>query len=558
MPTLELLQHLVPDRILPLLPQDALLNMARLNSWCRKQATAQLYKTIAVVVTKEDCPDRQRPLFVVVLTPDKAQQLLHTLQCSPHLVSRIKSFHLGPCHTSEYESVVLEAQFWQCLNGSEALQLFTSYKDEWLRLGQWPNLRYAHATSTAALAEILPCVSRLSLNAVAGSDVATPPALWSLDVLEIDTPQHSGLDLLANLTVPAGARLRPRRLAVCHNHGVSRLRFDVLASTVSLTSVRLLRLHIGCASSGCECLVEFASAFRLFVVSLAGLPNLSSLELCFFPQEEWLTSCELLDQILSPYGELLSSLKGVADLTFDMNTCSYKLYADTGMLAADLNRNLNEKLLQSFFLPLAATARDNGALTKLALPDFFMGFLYYKNFHESFLHTCRCDGCAVVLQRLEETFLPIGEIGGDVLQSLFLLLGLVLDSLQNDRRLRPISGFDAVSPLTLVKNESGRFHRDLHHGEACLCSDGDGLEEQAVTYLVHQCRPFLSFLWKLFPQLRQVMIHGIYFEKQGDVLQCVSDPQLHPSEITRGCLMPNSTYGVFSLANESAPGLSFG
>jgi len=385
-------------------------------------------------------------------------------------------------------------------------------------------------------------------------------------------------------------------------HGdVPKLDFHILDERIHLSNLSILHLRVSCAEhdvdfieAGCCCFVNFLTSWRQFLSANEGLPNLRELELSVPPPRDWLRPHDLLDVIVTPASDFIKTLTGLRKLTFGLSTQTFKMYAETGMSPALLNR-INTRLIEAFFLSLGGVS---STLEHLELPDFLMAFFFYKpHFMELLLHTCQCCGCGMVLQEFERHFIEVeewdddegNEIGiyngnesddhdavgnenenydgnengnefneidsNDTVRAtyehdnytqtgnrevqndandthfdendenevnisalnksaFFLMIGLVLDKLQNERKL--------LAPLN---RKTGLNECHLFRGQPNTLAEIAAISGQENShnwdllvsiYILHQIRPVLQFFKKHFPKLSLVMVHGIYYEKGQD------------------------------------------
>lgn len=369
--------------------------------------------------------------------------------------------------------------------------------------------------------------------------------LYGWDTLhQAETINLEWTESLAEL--PLKTKLGPKRLTVTHSHCAEEqpLGFAAIDAIIDLSLVQTLVLDLGCSKGAdeCMCLARFADALREYLAENGGLPNLTQLELLFQPQSEWLGPSALLEAVLLPFGTFVNSLCALAHLSIDFHTPLFKMYSADGMPSQQLNLRCNEKLLEAFFLPFTRESATSVSRTlrSLALPDFFMSFVYYKpNFYELFLHTCTCSGCNLTLHMLEQSFLPLGEEDVDPVESLYVLVGLVLDKLQNERRL--------LTPDVLFLGDRNSLHSHLHCGTSCSCDldveSAVNWDNLVTTYVMHQLRPIADYLALVFVNMERVLLHGVPYERH-ETMTSVFDPETYP-------VLPEAEkrgpYGRFSL-----------
>lgn len=367
---------------------------------------------------------------------------------------------------------------------------------------------------------------------------------------------RSGVDVCP--LVQLHTRLTPKELTFSHSHtdGASALDFAALERTVDLAQVRTLRLSVDCLVS-CRCLGRFAEQLCAYLAQQRGMPRLTLLELRFLPQSEWLGPSDLVEEVLTPFGNFVKTLCALQHLTVDFAAPLYKMYSESGMPLLYLNLRCNEKLLEAFFLPLCTDSPTSVSRTlrSLALPDFFMLLVYYKpNFYESFLHTCRCAGCALVLAMLQEQF-PLGDEDIDSEEaSMYVLVGLILAKLQHERPL--------LARRQVLGAGTNTLHLHLHRHTPCQCgalatlATGSAnahathathvVDALATTYVVHQCRPIADYLAQIFQGLTHLTLHGVHYAR-GNGMQCVFDEETFPALPAAPACAPQRPYGHFSL-----------
>ncbi|CAH2352012.1 hypothetical protein CLIB1423_05S03642 [[Candida] railenensis] len=371
--------------------------------------------------------------------------------------------------------------------------------------------------------------------------------------------------------------------------------FQTISEKIDITCLNQFYLKIDCFSDrnnvGCNCFPTFFQDLSDFSIQNGGLPNLESFELELFPNLEWLRPHQMLESILGPLGTFIKTLSSLSRLSIDFSTLGFKMFDNGIGLSSVLLNKLNERLMQAFFLCFfstvaGSTSHDDNPqsqaisqsqstvvqnLKSLQLPDFLTSFIYYKpDFYESFLHTCQCSGCAGVLKLLENQFYPLheeneddeddddedGESALDLQSTYYLLIGFILGKLQADREVCiPIKkNTSNYRYYPIYKGQSHtlhhQFHKHVHGGDAdedceCKCfhtastpvNDPTGssplnIDNLATTYIIHQLRPIVEYLTKIFVELDSLMIHGIYYEKCEDgTMKSVFDADEYPTEI---------------------------
>ncbi|EGV61367.1 hypothetical protein CANTEDRAFT_98619 [Yamadazyma tenuis ATCC 10573] len=351
-----------------------------------------------------------------------------------------------------------------------------------------------------------------------------------------------------------------------------RLRFDILDSKINVASLTTLHLKIDCNEhryNSCNCFSQFFMDFTKYSEEHDGLPNLTNFEVELFPNLEWLRPHQILENNLTPLSTFVTSLSSLSRLTIDLSTPGFKMFDNSmGMTSFILNR-LNERLMEAFFLRFFTTGstRTRLNLKTLHLPDFLTSFIYYKpDFYKSLLHTCKCWGCQLLLNKLKDLFHPLIEDDDDddddeeddearseemdIQSTYYILIGFILGKLQADREVCvPIkqNAFNyrnypiyKGAPHTLhshfhTSNSGSKCKCGISNGVADINEDPNGLEALSIdnlvtTYVVHQLKPIVEFLPSFFVQLDSLMIHGIYYEKQGSGMVPIFDEQEYPCE----------------------------
>lgn len=368
---------------------------------------------------------------------------------------------------------------------------------------------------------------------------------------------------------------------------VNQLDFKIIDDKVDLKCLSNLYLKIDCnehRNNTCHCFPNFFKDLTTYAYGNDGLMNLGSFELELFPNLEWLRPHQLLENILTPLGNFIKSLGNLTRLTIDFSTPGFKMFDNSmGMDSLILNK-LSERLMEAFFLCFLSTngTRTVMNLRTLQLPDFLTSFIYYKpDFYESLLHTCKCWGCQLVLDRLKELFYPLSDDEDeededeglnatrnhemDLQSTYYILIGFILGKLQADREVCvPIKQrtFNYRN-YPIYKGQPHTLHNHFHKHytkKSCKCqveSDPEGHDEMNIdnlvtTYVIHQLKPITSYLSMIFFKLENLMIHGIYYEFVGDELVPIYDQHEYPkqllasktTEIQRG-EEPNLPFGEF-------------
>lgn len=434
----------------------------------------------------------------------------------------------------------------------------------------------------------------LELMEVEEFDLSQPPfeLLNLLFTLTCSTNSQFGLDILRKLRLDGGLKLRLRGLTIFHCHKETlddendlygapeglfetatstanedlamqnaelhtyleshdkRLDFWAVEEKVDICHLSSLYLKVDCVehrTSSCSCFGSFFTDLERFLVQNKGLPNLRSFELELFPNMEWLRPHQILENILTPLGGFIMSLSNLARVTIDFSTPGFKMFDhNMGMTSALLNK-LNERLMEAFFLCFFTSKQLNiivSSLRTLQLPDFLTSFIYYKpDFYESFLHTCKCWGCQLVLEKLEDLFFPLNDDDAhdmDHESSFYILIGFILGKLQADREVCiPIKqkAFNYKHyPVYkgLAHTLHSHFHGEEESASGCKCDLGASpemtIDSLVTTYVVHQLEPIVRYLVSIFVNLDNMMIHGIYYEHDSALhtLRPIFDDDTYP------------------------------
>lgn len=434
----------------------------------------------------------------------------------------------------------------------------------------------------------------LELMEVDEFDLALAPfnVLYLLFTLTCSTNTQFGLEILRKLRLDCGQKLRLRGLTIFHCHKESvgdendvygtaeglfetpslaantsevsmvnaelqtylesrdkRLDFPTMEAKIDLCYLTHLYLKVDCVEhriSSCNCFGAFFTGLERFLVQNKGLPNLKSFELELFPNMEWLRPHQILENILTPLGGFIMSLSNLARLTIDFSTPGFKMFDhNMGMTSALLNK-LNERLMEAFFLCFFTSKQLNtivSSLKTLQLPDFLTSFIYYKpDFYESFLHTCKCWGCQLVLEKLEDLFFPLNDDDAqdmDHESSYYILIGFILGKLQADREVCiPIKQKTfSYKHYPIYKGLPHTLHSHFHgedSNQSCKCNLDDvpemTIDSLVTTYVVHQLEPIVRYLGSIFVNLDNLMIHGIYYEHDSAkrILRPIFDDDMYP------------------------------
>lgn len=371
-----------------------------------------------------------------------------------------------------------------------------------------------------------------------------------------------------------------------------KLDFSVIDEKVEVANLTHLYLKVECIEqrhSQCNCFETFFKDLTKYSESHGGLPNLVNLEVESFPNLDWLRPHQILEDILTPLGGFVKTLNNLTRLAIDFSTPGFKMFDNNMGMSTWLLNKLNESLMESFFLCFFTASNKLNLvanLKTLQLPDFLTSFIYYKpDFLESLLHTCQCWGCALVLEKLAESFYPIFNDQDDddldeerdetatldLESTYYVLIGYILGKLQADREVCiPIKEKTfSYRNYPIFKGQPHTLHNGFHKAtgdqngaDACSCAvdeDPQGrssmnIDNLVCTYIVHQLEPIIQYLSNIFTNLDNLMIHGIYYEidKYNDKLVPIFDSSEYPAqflenkkdEMDRG-VKPSGPFGYF-------------
>ncbi|RCK59224.1 hypothetical protein Cantr_07673 [Candida viswanathii] len=350
-----------------------------------------------------------------------------------------------------------------------------------------------------------------------------------------------------------------------------KLDFGIIEQKVDLTYLTHLYLKVDCnehRDNMCNCYETFFKQFEDFAQKNDGLPNLVNFEVESYPNMEWLRPHQQMENILTPLGSFIKTLVNLLRLTIDFTTPGFKMFDSSLGLSNYLLNKLNEHLMEAFFLSFFINNDKLPLLTKLKtlqLPDFFTSFVYYKpDFMESLLHTCKCWGCHLLLETLKNEFFDT-RIDDTVDTTYYMSIGYILGKLQADREVCiPIKEQTFhYSKYPINKGQPHTLHTNFHSDSANCCCDlkndplGVGemnIDNLITTYIVHQLDPIIDYLTIMFVNLDNLMIHGIYYERDWFLNQLVPiyDSHSYPKafldqvqdEMERG-IHPEGPFGNF-------------
>ncbi|EGW34189.1 uncharacterized protein SPAPADRAFT_148709 [Spathaspora passalidarum NRRL Y-27907] len=424
----------------------------------------------------------------------------------------------------------------------------------------------------------------------------------SLFTLTCSTSRHLGLEVLQNLKLCSPSmKLKLKGLTVFHRHKEitnaveeegedeeisedldaklqeidKKLSFTAIESKIDLKYLSHLYLKVDCNEhrhNMCNCYESFFNDFAKFSLANDGLPNLINFEAESFPNLDWLRPHQQLENILTPLGGFIKTLGNLSRLTIDFSTPGFKMFDNNLGLSTMLLNKLNEHLMEAFFLCFFTVDNTSNCkspllnnLRTLQLPDFFTSFIYYKpDFMESLLHTCKCWGCQLVLEKLKDEFFDEQDENGlDIESTYYMLVGYILGKLQADREVCiPIKEktFN-YSKYPIYKGQPHTLHQGFHSvASPCNCNleqDPLGVSKMNIdnlvtTYIVHQLAPIIEYLSVLFVRLDNLMIHGIYYERKNGELVPNFDEMDYPEEFIQvkqdeinGGIRPEGPFGNF-------------
>lgn len=461
------------------------------------------------------------------------------------------------------------------------------------------NLKNLHTPKVPpGITNLFMMLDEYELERVKTIDLDSPEfsCITSLFTLTCRTNRHLGLQVIRLLKLPNNndsrlkLQLKGFSLYHCHNKRVATdiiplilpgqrtpiteiddddyiqamektLRFDVIDSKIDLTRLSHLFLKVDCVehrNRSCDCFPQFFNDFASYLINHQGLPNLTSLEVELFPNYEWLRPQQLLEGIIRPVGRFIRTLSLVSRLSLDLTSPGFKIFDGALDLSSTTLNKMNEQLLESFILSIYAGQQNNNPLRVLQLPDFVTSFIYYKpEFYESLLHTCTCWGCNLVLERLRDLFFPLPN--HDDFSAYYVILGYILSKLQTDREVCiPIKQRTYnYSRYPMHRGQPHALHHHFHTDTQCQCNidndpraeDPNNIDNLVIVYLIHQLRPIVGFLARVFRNIDKLMIQGIHYERDCCRFVPVFDDERYPPEF----LQAASHFG-----NTDVPNLPFG
>lgn len=527
-------------------------------------------------------------------------KFLHTIRKKPDLVRRVKYFVFDKCNEHEtfdiplmqskymdffgqnsWDLNFLHVSFLEPVPGLLRLQKFLSNRNVREKIFKL-FIKSVPELSTPivppGLTDLFLILDEAEMEKLGSLDLSKHPldSFNSLLKLTCSTKSLCGLEILKRTKLNNDVKLNLKDLTVIHCHEEKseaslvdrRLDFHTIEEKVQVTNLVSLHLKVDCNEhrlNNCDCFSDFYQDLALFLLTHGGLPNLTCFELELFPNLEWLRPHQILDAVLTPLGNFVKTLRGLTRLTLDFSTPGLKMFGNELGMSSPLLNKLNEKLMEAFFLCLFTPS--DGCVSKnlkhFQAPDFLTSFVYYKpNFLESFLHTCKCWGCALVLDRLDSLFFPMGEEHPlDPHSSYYILMAYMLSKLQTDR--------EACYPIKakrynfrqypLYKGPPNMLHQHFHETGPCKCildAQSDmNIDNLVTTYVMHQLRPMVEYLVLIFENLETMMIHGIYYHRKDAKMVSTFDREDYPAEFLQAktheiatCIEPEGPFGHFGMS----------
>lgn len=453
-------------------------------------------------------------VFDGCLSLDERDPELHTIQC--HIVD-----FFGRYMTL---LAVFNIAFADFSEGMGAYRRFVERPNVRNTLTKW----YATSVDELVLPYVPPRIAGLFLLLEHPAErIAVPHVFEQLSLLSVYSLDKQGLAVLRAIELAPHTKMRLRRLAILHCHGDhgDALDFAVVAAKVDLLVLEEVSLKVDCdllRDSECDCFGGFCRAFAGEVRALGGLPLVHDVAVENFADSEWLRPNQLLEGALLPLSELLTSFAAARRVVIDFATPGFKMFESTTSTLALFMNQLNYKLIDAFFsTAYPPEAAATASLEHLVLADFLTLFIYYKrDFSESFLHSCRCWGCARVVEICQLRFFPVPSLGGDIDSDtcVYVVIAYLMMKLQFDREvclpIRPRATDYACYPI--YKGAANSLHHGFHGDHECGCPPDPlpehDLDNLLTTYLAHQLAPVVAYLVPRFPRLRTVMLHGIWFD----------------------------------------------
>jgi hypothetical protein len=101
------------------------------------------------------------------------------------------------------------------------------------------------------------------------------------------------------------------------------------------------------------------------------------------------------------------------------------------------------------------------------------------------------------------------------------------------------------------------LHHHFHSDMPCRCDidkdpraeDPNNIDNLVIVYLIHQLRPIVGFLARVFRNIDKLMIQGIHYERECCRFVPVFDDERYP---------PQFLQEATSLGNTTVPNLPFG
>lgn len=492
-----------------LLPQQDLASLASTSRFLHPIALEALYQKVTVV------DGATNPLGIsdsalirevsggqngsIVLDPESCEMLLQALEKKAGLV---KHFTIEAVDVTE-----LQSHFVEVLKN---LPLRTFRMDPPV-LATGDRLTHTIVNSMDQLKQAFSHFSTIEVQLAKITTGVPIPSSSVLQHLSCSSQDHQGLEVLAHMDPEE--KLQLASLSISHLHDdAAPLDFSSIASSIDISQLSKLRLHVDCHQLGCACYSKFFDSLASFAAENGGLPRLKSVEIEAFPQDDWLRPVEMLELKLEPLSAFLKQLTGLEELMLDFATPCLKMTGDSETSISDANK-INRRLADAFFLSMFEKPDFGRRLRRLEIPDFLASFAYYKSeFRGSMLQSCPCHGCNEILEELSlKVHTEIAQEDPDVDESqvLYLVMYAILFKLQSEKLVS--LGVNTHYTLSLLKADSSDWIAE--HFSSCTVS-----EQALKTYIAHQLQPMKRYFIRIFENLTRLNLHGIYFEKGADMV----------------------------------------
>lgn len=573
-------------QILEYVDQFDLLSLQRCCHQLLPLARRRLYRRVTVAIGGEFAQQYQDSHHYIrecgIKTMDSAfifsytnlQRFIASLHYQPELIQLVKMFVFDKSPVNDDSMTRLQGHlmdfFGKWLQAVQFVHITFNDPDSGLdklqQFLQFENVRrnvfklYVTDYQQIFTPMVPPCLTNLLLmpeeDTLTTIDLDQPQNhfMHSLSYLTVGTNHQQGIKVLQLIKLAhRDSLLQLKGFTFFHIHNDS-LYFDhdlnetgdiplslaAITDKIDLTTLRRIHLKIDCfrhRAADCLCFADFFRHLADYSLKHGGLPVLKNVEIENYSDSEWLRPHKLLEGMLTPIGDFLRTLVGVQRVHVDFATPGYKMFDNTDRMLSEFINKLNFKLVEAFFcllFPVALTITNN--LRQLVLPDFLTLFVYYKpEFYSSWLHTCRCSGCAAVLDRIHHQFYPLENFDEviDHDSTYYLVIGYMLMKLQFDREVcTPIKeDMYQVEHYPIYKGLPYTLHHGFHIDDACGCRQRPDLDPLVTTYIIHQLRPVIKYISHRFPKLDTVMVHGIYFHRRDDDMVPMHDLPRYPDDI---------------------------